>query len=579
MRRWDRPPSRDARRPRLVAALIAMAFMTNAVLAQSPVEQDEGMRIERIDVRILNPSSDPSLNARVTDLVRRSLQLFPSDRFSRATAEFGLARARRQGPIADSVLSLEPGMTGGIAVVVDVTLAEAVRTEARGALLSGELSDFPVLYDRAGSYLKARLESVSMYYGNADAWYGQPEVFLNGNPLVSGDTPGSGYEQWGEGFVHVGGYGITALNDSLNVYAGASAIASGSVGQELFTDDTRGHIGIEDAYLGIVGGRRTPTGHRLVFNFSAGRQRFSIADGLLIANTAANGGERAALQSNPRWAADFLGLAQLRYDNTKVELFYLDPDELPPLDSETKLVGLNLESRVNRFELGATVLTVPESTFGYFTATERLSRRRLQVYDARFRWQPDSAGPGPFLGMEAALQRNADFPMRAYALTGELGYVFARSRWTPTISYRYAVFSGDDPSTDRFERWDPLFSGGNGEQWVQGINHFKLFQDSNLVTHRLQARLKPTPMSEIVPQLWRFRAESTTNLGGNPALSFLRGADLATEANVTFKWFVSRQVMLQGHVAVTFPTDVVERTVGVNLDPWFSAMGFVRIAF
>ena len=161
----------------------------------------------------------------------------------------------------------------------------------------------------------------------------------------------------------------------------------------------------------------------------------------------------------------------------------------------------------------------------------------------------------------------------------EVGYAFTEAKWQPTVSYRVAGFSGDDPGTGRFERWDPLLSGGNGEQWVQGINHFKIFQDSNLLAHRLQLRLRPSPKVELVPQFWLFAADSATNLGGNPALSYLGGHDLATEVNMTAKWFISKNMMLQGHVAATFPASDLNRATGVtdDPDPWLSAMLFLRI--
>jgi hypothetical protein len=208
-----------------------------------------------------------------------------------------------------------------------------------------------------------------------------------------------------------------------------------------------------------------------------------------------------------------------------------------------------------------------------------MGRDGLEVFDLRARWQPENSAV--FVATEAALQRNDRFAMRATAVTAEVGYRFAEALWRPEVSYRIAKFSGDDAATARFERWDPLLSGGNGEQWVQGINHFKIFQNSNLIAHRVQFRLRPSARFELVPQLWVFRADSTTNLGGNPALSFLNGTRLAQEANITGKWFISRNVFVQGHLAATFPGSGVRNAPGVNvdLDPWLSAMVFVRVAF
>ncbi|MFN9771997.1 MAG: hypothetical protein ACK54X_05150 [Burkholderiales bacterium] len=97
----------------------------------------------------------------------------------------------------------------------------------------------------------------------------------------------------------------------------------------------------------------------------------------------------------------------------------------------------------------------------------------------------------------------------------------------------------------------------------------------------MQARLRPGARFEHVPQLWVFRADRTSNLGGNSALSALNGTQLGQEANITGKWFASKSVFVHGHLAVTFPGSGVRNAPGVNagLDPWLSARVFVRVAF
>jgi hypothetical protein len=549
--------------------------------------EDSATRIEAVEVKILNPSPDTAVNARIADLIRKELRAFPGRNFSRAAAEVALARVRRTSPVSETSIIVAPGATGGVVVTVEVTLTDArSTTAARGYFHSGDLGELPLLYDSAGTYIVAKLELLTMAYANDNAWYGRPDLFLTGNPLVSGDPAGAGTAGWMEGFLHSGLYGITPLGGSTQFYGGISGILSASFGTELFTDDTRLHFGIEDAYAGIVGGDTSPEGNRLVWNFLAGRKRFAIGDGLLIANTASNGHDRAALQSNPRWAADMLLLGQIRYNDTLAELFYLDPDELPVVDSRTTIAGLNFETQFDGgWQLGASYLQVLESDFGYFATrpanpvTADPGRDGLEVFNLRARWEPGQSGL--FTAGEAALQKNDRFGMRATAFTGEVGYNFAETRWQPTVSYRFARFSGDDPDTGRIERWDPLLSGGNGEQWVQGINHFKLFQNSNIMAHRLQLRLRPSPKIELVPQLWWFAADSTTNLGGNPALSFLGTANLATEVNLTAKWFVSKNTMLQGNIAVTLPASDLYESPAVtgSLSSWISAMLFLRVAF
>jgi len=550
--------------------------------AQGLVALEEDRRIETISIRLENPTRDEAQNRILMDRVRVSLGFFPGDFFSRAQVEFNLARLRRTAPIAKTDLATDVGATGGLALTVHVTLTDAKAKEpARGALLTGKREDLPILYDRDGTFLRMKLEGIAMAYSNRNAWYGQPSTLLAGNPLVNGKPSGRGTAAWAEGFTHAGLYGITPLNESISLYSGVSGIYSTSAGRELFTDQTRGYFGVEDAYVGIVGGTTSEQGDRFVWNLSAGRQRFSVSDGFLIANTASNGGRRGALQSNPRWASDQLLLAQMRFNNLKGEVFVLDPDELTEVEPHTKLAGVNVDWRAwPSFSLGGMFLKVVKSDFKYYTTTDVYSREGLRVTNARLRWQPNPASAGPFIAAEAGLQQHDHVAMRATAWTSEFGYAFANDLpWQPTISYRYATFSGDDPATKRFERWDPLLSGDNGERWVQGINHFKIFQDSNLVTHRIQLRLRPHARVELVPQFWVFRADQLQNLGGNPAFSVLDNRNLGTEANLTAKWFISPKLMLQGHVAVTFPGAAIKKALGTNPDPWISTMLFLRAAY
>jgi hypothetical protein len=409
-------------------------------------------------------------------------------------------------------------------VSVTVTLTDAANQQVeKGFLLTGDRGDLPLLYDRDGTILRFKLEALSLYYANNNAWYGRSDLMLAGNPLVSGSPSGAGWDQWAEAYLHYGLYGLTPLSDTLFVYGGLSAITSMSRGQELFTDEARTYTGVEDAYLGIVTGTTDDAGNRLTFNLTAGRQRFTLANAFLIANTASNGSERAALQANARWASDMLVLGQIGWNNTKFEAFYVDPDELPILDSETVITGLNVESLVRPGLLaGASYLTVPDSTQKYFSPTGGIAgtREGLNLWDLRFAYTQPGGQSGFFGGAELARQTNDNFDMDARAGYAEIGYSFAEAKWTPAVSYRLSYFSGDDPATATYERWDPLLSGGNGEQWVQGANHFKVVQDSNVIAHRLQARLRLAPKVELVPQLWAFYADQTNNIGGNP------GADL-----------------------------------------------------
>jgi hypothetical protein len=538
--------------------------------------------IETVTVTIANPSADNAVNDRITDSFRRSIAVYPGDQFREDAAEFAIARARRNPDIADISYSYALGVGGGLDVTFTITLATGAQAGVkRGYLVTGNKTDLPVLYDADGTYVRAKLEALSLYYANNNAWFGQPDAMLDGNPLVQGNPAGRGYDDWLEGYLHYGIYGITPMTEKAYVYGGLSGLSTGSTGQELFSDETRGYTAVEDAYAGIIAGDTDENGNRLVFNMTAGRQRFTLANGFLIANTAANGHDRAALQANARWSADMLALAQVAYNSTRFEAFYLDPDELPILDTNSRFAGVNLEARpIPGLLLAASYINVPQSEFNYFGPTGVVGTREgLNVFDARFTWSPRAPNvAGPFFGGEAALQTHSEIDMLARAGYLEAGYRLPSLPWSPSFSYRASYFSGDDPDTSTFERWDPLLSGGNGEQWVQGANEFKVVQDSNVFAQRLQASLRPLPSVELVPQLWLFRADSELNLGGNPALSFLDGRDYGVEANMTFKWFASRNWYVHGHVAYTVPGEAVRDALGGNAEDWFSAMLFLRYA-
>jgi hypothetical protein len=572
----------------------ALLFGTAAVLAQclpqTALAQNvsgstpfSGREIEAVSIRIVNPSADPGVNARVEDQVRSRIGLFPGQRFSEEQVAFQMAQARRIRDVADADFDVGFGARGGLVVTVNVTLGDTP-AEGRGMAFGGA---FPTIYEKDGTFLKFRLDLLGLYYANNNAWYGRPDLMLDGNPLVAGSPAGAGYNQWVEGYVHYGIYGITPIGENLYVYGGLSALSTGSTGQELFTDETRTYTAIEDAYVGIIGGRTDAAGNRLSWNLSAGRQAFTLANGFLLTNAAANGSNRGALQANARMASDFTALAQFRYNTTKFELFYVDPSELPILESETAYAGANLEMRpAQGWDLGFTYLTSPTSDAQYFvfdpaTGAPRVETREgLEVFDARFTYAPALAGAaGPFFGGEYAVQRNRNFDMDAEAGWIEAGYSWPAAKWSPTVSYRLARFSGDDPATTTYERWDPMLSGGNGEQWVQGANHFKVVQDSNVIAHRIQARFRPSPQVEIVPQLWAFYADSEVNIGGNPALTFLDGKELGFEAVMTAKWFVSRNTYVHGHVAYTMPGNATEAALGNDAKDWLSVLLFVRHSF
>lgn len=523
-------------------------------------------------------------NVTYRDAVLKAFGSYPGAQFDPIRSNVTLNQVRRLRFVNDAQYLPRMSPDGQIELVIEVTLSDQAKPLAdkpMGMLAGGGSKDFPTLYADDRHVLQAKLENKSMVFSNTNAFFGRPDVLTAGNPLaVAPSGNSSSPDTWLESSVEGGVYGLSAITDRVSGFGGVSVIASGSWGPELFTDQTRTHVDVEDAYVGLVGSSTTEQGGLRQLSLLYGRKAFQVDNGMILRLGSANGGERAALQSNPRNAADQLLLAQFIHDNHKLELFQFNPDELEELDSNTVIRGINYEGRIfSDFRLGAMYLQVPESSFSYFTDSSVLSRKGLRVNNLRFAYDPPAGRTGVYAQGEIARQTHKDFDMDARAGYLEAGYRFNRLPWRPALSYRYSQFSGDDPGTRTFERWDPLFAGGAGDEWVQGLNHYKVVQTSNVIAHRIMGRLYVSPQFELTPQFWIFKADNLNNLGGAQALSVLSSKALGKELNLTARYISSANLIFVFSTAYTHPGEAIRQALNDNYSDWFSASALMIARF
>lgn len=541
----------------------------------------EGQRILSVEFDLIGLPSEGAEAARIRQEVEAAFPVWPYTHFSRMQADFYLSRIRALPWVRDASLIIVVAGEGGLELTVAAHLMQPRKGERppRSDDLFRDPASFPVIYASGNTFFTFRGALSEMTYGNADAWFGLPGPFVEGNPLA--DAPaGGGWSGWLEGYVMGGVYGVVRIvpRGNVHLYGGAGYIVAWSAGQELFTRSGRLRGGAEDAFVGIVGGGRTASGSDYSWNATFGRKSFVLGNGWLIVNTAMNGHARAALQLSPRWAARQLFQAGGRCGGFMAQFFRIRPDELPILDGRTVLEGLNAEwTPCPWVQVGAAVLHVPQSDVRYYLPDGVIrSRKGLWVYNLRLYGNPPSDRPGPFYKAEFGYQRNARFRMRALAGYLHAGWSFAGSHMRPTVGYRFAYFSGDDPHTTTYERWDALYTGGNGEQWVQGSNMYKLVQNSNETTHLVQCTFDPVRRWQVVGQAWAFIAPRRNNLGGNPALSYLNGRYYGTEFDLTVKYFRSARWYFHLSAGYTIPGNAVRRAVAARTRDWFSLMFFFR---
>lgn len=568
----------------LLSAVLLCVLCGMSVQAQSnnPISIYEGEQILAVDFDYRNIPADTSQMPVIRDQVEANFPVYPYTYFNRMQTDYYLARIRSL-PFVKAVDALiYPQQEGGIRIVVEVVLMPPQTEVRKPTGVFEDIRAFPVIYSKGSTFLTSRITASEIMFSNNNSWFAQPDQMLAGNPLA--DNPaGKGYKAWVEGFGMGGLYGITRIvpKIELHLYGGASYLVSFSAGNELFTNRSRFHGGWEDAYFGVVGGKRISEVRDYSYTVMYGRKPFILGNGWLIVNTSMNGHDRAALQLNARTAARRLFLAGFRSGGSKGNItgrvFQVRPDELPIVDSHTVIDGIDIDyNNNNRIQFAASVLYVPKSDYNYYLPDGTVHQRKgLWVYNLRAFGNPAQGRPGVFFKTELGYQRNKNFDMKALAGYARVGYNFANTYGKPSLSYRFAYFPGDDPGKKHYGRWDALYTGGNGEQWVQGSNMYKVVQNSNEITHMLQFVYTPAKKLQTVTQFWLFLADQKNNIGGNPALSVLKSKHYGTELNLTLKYFHSSKWYFHMNSALTFPGSAIRKNV-TGAKTWFSLMFFAR---
>ncbi|MGL4520410.1 MAG: alginate export family protein [Phocaeicola sp.] len=567
---------------RVIMGCLAWLMVSTLCWSQTnnPASIYEGNMVQQVEFSFQNMPEDSLLADSYKKVIANEFAVPLQSQYSGVMSSYYNSKLNLLPFVKSSRITTLPTAENGVKITVYVTLKRKEEpTKSQNALQNKKM--LPVLYNSERSYLTMRMAASEMVYTNHNTWFGNPGVMTNGNPLADSPT-GTGWSAWLEGFASVGMYGVFNLVPKINLhlYGGASYLVSFSAGDELFTNKARIYGDVEDAFIGVVGGQQLKNGNRYRYNLTYGRKSFTLGDGWLITNTSMNGNNRAALQLNPRWAAKPSVTGSFAWNRIMIQGFSLKPNELPILNSHTTINGVNLEiSNKKNGTLGFTYLTVPESRFKYYTPDGNVySREGLEVYNLRLFKTTDSKG-GLFVKSEVGYQRNRNFDMNAWAYYGEVGWKFAKAKGSPTLSYRYAHFDGDNPNSTSYNKWDALYTGGNGEQWVQGSGMYKVVQNSNEITHRIQAVLSPAKRIQLVGQFWLFYADEYNNIGGNPALSVMSDSKFyGTEYNLTMKYFHSQQWYFHFNAAYATPGSAIRNNVPDTSD-WFCATLFARYSF
>ena len=259
-----------------------------------------------------------------------------------------------------------------------------------------------------------------------------------------------------------------------------------------------------------------------------------------------------------RMANEFSVLVDGRFGSWGFNAFYIDPSELDGSDTKTTFIGGNIKYRFNdNVSLDGTLMTIPSSEVDYTTAQGQvLPREGLNTAAAHLLWR-NLGADGVFLESEFGHQWHPGYDMSAWAGYGTIGYIAREVKWTPSISYRFASFSGDDPDTETFERWDALLSTGLGI-WLQGISFGKIVSNSNLATHRVQFNVVPAEALNVTFDYHKLTVPEADDVKSNRVPGALTSHDLGQEFTLSARWAINRNLYLQGIASYAMPGEALQ---------------------
>jgi hypothetical protein len=159
----------------------------------------------------------------------------------------------------------------------------------------------------------------------------------------------------------------------------------------------------------------------------------------------------------------------------------------------------------------------------------------------------------------------------AWTLLG--AYELSTVAWKPKLSYRYASFEGDNPSTTANEGFDPLLPGFSdwGSWWQGEIAGEYFLSNSNLNSHQFRAHVTPNDRLGGGLIFYDFWIDQPQSLG--PAVT---DNHAAFEGDLYVDWKVSRNLVLSVVTAFADPGAAVKQVSGRTKN---LAYGMVYLAY
>ncbi|MGE3774117.1 MAG: alginate export family protein [Gammaproteobacteria bacterium] len=369
---------------------------------------------------------------------------------------------------------------------------------------------------------------------------------------------------YGESYIEPALLFARGFESGHEIYGQVSTVAAVTLGDGDpggFTSGGDGQIALETAQLGWRSGSLEDAATRPVFEVSVGPQEFDVGDGWLIDDGNFDAGDDGATWLLPRQAFRRAFIGRMDYRRVHVDAFFVEADR----DQEnTAIAGTNLEYRIGDGHLGLLWFEVVDTDVpNLYAARDGMETLSLRANDLRWRGMPNLAFHAEYTRQMGA---GDDGDFEAEAWYGETGYTFATLPWTPTLSYRYAYFSGDADPTDATRReFEPFFYGFDKRgwgTWFQGeIGGGWFLFNANQRNHYVHLNAIPNERWSVGVMGLSFDLAESNYLGAP-----VTDKHFGDEFNAYADWSVTDSVILSLAYGVMFPGDGGVQALGDDED-------------
>ena len=512
----------------------------------------------------------------------------PGTTFNPLITDLAISRIIKEDVVKNAYYELYDAETGSgtvsrplsIIIYVEMLAAKEESVSEKGMLVSKEFSDFPLLYESPQSQLKFLVNGGVGLYNDENAFFGQGTAFTQGNPIA--DNPaGKGNRFWLESFVEPGFSAISKFGKSnIYWYAEASALVSGRNTDDIYASGSTAYIGVERLYGGFLA---TGLGNQknITINANYGRNFFQLNDGFLFSrfSGSSNAGERGSLYSASRTAYQKNGNLSVQWDRFRFSGHFLEPQELfkDSQQNTNYAIGTFNYNNNKNLDTGVSYISTTGGKLQYATPDGFIAKKGMYVINPKL-WLTNIAGTGLFFKSEYAYQSHTSEDMQSNAWYTGLGYSMTNLKTTPSVYYRYAFMKGDDSDTEKYERFDPILTGGLGN-WVQGINFRKVLGNGNLVSHRVEMTSWISPTMSLSLDYFYLQAVQFNNVGGLPPITNLSSKTLGHETSLTLKGLLKEHFTLLGVLSYGIPGEGLDTAFAESIPNWLTVQAAVFINY